>query len=200
MPALALELEREARAPMPAPDELAPELQAPACDSCEGLAALPPGLRAGALTAMQRGEGNAAVARMLSRVAELPKPEPERAGERCKCGGTIGADGLCDKCRAERSAGIHEAAAGDGAIGRMLADELAAREQAPMLLRQVGPDAGGSTPAGSTRAQARARARPAAAASRPPARRPSAARSRSAPRRSSASRSGCRSSPRSARR
>ena len=106
MSVLALELEQEPRAPVPARPELAlapPEL-APVCGSCEQLATLPPELRAGAVTAMQRGEGNAAVARLLSRVAELPQPEPERAGERCKCGGTIGADGLCDKCRGERAA------------------------------------------------------------------------------------------------
>jgi outer membrane protein OmpA-like peptidoglycan-associated protein len=152
VPVLALEPEREQRAPTPAPEALAPELLAPARDSCEGLAALPPALRAGAVTAMQRGEGNAAVARMLSRVAELPKPEPGRAGETCKCGGTIGADGLCDKCRGERTAGLQEAAAGlggaagDGAIARLLAADLAARSAsppAPTLLRQTGPDAGG---------------------------------------------------------
>jgi outer membrane protein OmpA-like peptidoglycan-associated protein len=41
-------------------------------------------------------------------------------------------------------AGLGVASAGDGAIARMLADELAAREQGPMLLRQEAPaDAGG---------------------------------------------------------
>ena len=152
---MALEPERETRAPMPAPELLAPEPAAPACESCDALASLPPALRAGAVQAMQRGEGNAAVARMLSRVAGQPRPEPDRAGERCKCGGTIGADGLCDKCRGERSEGIAEAAAGlqapagDGAIARMLAGELAAREQAPMLLRQdAPPDATGGIDAG----------------------------------------------------
>jgi len=155
VPVLALEPERELRAPEPAPEVLAPELQAPACESCDGLASLPPALRAGAVQAMQRGEGNAAVARMLSRVAELPKPEPERAGQTCKCGGTIGADGLCDTCRGERSAGLAEAAAGlgaaagDGAIARLLADDLAARERPPMLLRQEAPtDAAGGIDAG----------------------------------------------------
>ena len=152
---MALEPERETRAPMPAPELLAPEPAAPACESCDALASLPTALRAGAVQAIQRGEGNAAVARMLSRVAGLPRPEPDRAGERCKCGGTIGADGLCDKCRGERSEGIAEAAAGlqapagDGAIARMLADELAAREQVPMLLRQdAPPDATGGIDAG----------------------------------------------------
>jgi outer membrane protein OmpA-like peptidoglycan-associated protein len=146
--ALALELEQEPRAPIPARPELAlaPPEPAPVCSSCEQLASLPPELRAGAVTAMQRGEGNAAVARLLSRVAELPQPEPERAGERCKCGGTIGADGLCDKCRAERAGGPESAAKeGDGAIARMLAAEVASREAgppAPMLLRQDGPDGG----------------------------------------------------------
>ena len=146
MSALALELEQEPRAPVPARPELAlapPELE-PVCGSCEQLATLSPALRAGAVTAMQRGEGNAAVARLLSRVAELPQPEPERAGERCKCGGTIGADGLCDKCRAERAGGLESAAKeSDGAIARMLAADVASREQSPTLLRQDAPDAGG---------------------------------------------------------
>ena len=156
MPVLALEPELEPRARTPAPADLAPELRAPACDSCEGLAALPPALRAGAVTAMQRGEGNAAVARMLSRVADLPSPEPERAGETCRCGGTIGADGLCDKCRGERSAGLAAAAADlgasatDGAIARMLAEDLAARDRGPstLLRQQAPPDAAGGIDAG----------------------------------------------------
>ena len=148
MSALALELERDPRAarPAPRPLALAPEPPAGTCSSCDELAALPPSLRAGTLQAMQRGEGNAAVSRLLSRVAELPQPEPERAGERCKCGGTIGADGLCDKCRGERAAGLAEVASeGDGVLARMLAEELAAREQGPMLARQEAPpaDAGG---------------------------------------------------------
>jgi outer membrane protein OmpA-like peptidoglycan-associated protein len=145
--ALALELEQEPRAVLRAPEEpaLAPVVQLPGCSSCDQLAALPPTLRAGALTAMQRGEGNAAVSRLLSRATELPQPEPERAGERCKCGGLIGSDGLCDKCRGERQAGLAEAAAGagDGVIARMLAADLAAREQTPTLLRQDAPDGGG---------------------------------------------------------
>ena len=148
MSALALELEQEPRAVLRAPEEpaLAPVVQMPGCSSCDQLAALPPTLRAGALTAMQRGEGNAAVSRLLSRAAELPQPEPERAGERCKCGGLIGADGLCDKCRGERQAGLAEAASGDGAIARMLAADLAARDASPptpTLLRQDAPDGGG---------------------------------------------------------
>ena len=149
MSALALELERDPRAALPAREALAlaPEPPAPACSSCEELAALPLTQRAGTLQAMQRGEGNAAVARLLARAAELPQPEPERAGERCKCGGTIGADGLCDKCRGERASGLAEAAAeGDGVIARMLAAELAARESSPptpVLARQDAPDGGG---------------------------------------------------------
>ena len=145
VPVLALEPELETRPPMQAPEDRAPESM-PACESCEALASLPPSLRAGAVQAMQRGEGNAAVSRLLSRVAELPQPEPERAGERCKCGGTIGADGLCDKCRGERAAGLAEVASeSDGVLARMLAEELAAREQGPMLARQEAPpaDAGG---------------------------------------------------------
>ena len=82
-----------------------PEL-APVCGSCEQLADAAPGAprRRGHRDAARRGQRRgrpAAVAR-----AELPQPEPERAGERCKCGGTIGADGLCDKCRAERAGGL----------------------------------------------------------------------------------------------
>lgn len=145
MAALALDLEQEPRVREPAQDELVPweQLAAPACGSCEQLAALPPAQRAGTVAAMQRGEGNAAVSRLLARAAELPKPEPERAGERCKCGGTIGADGLCDRCRTERSAGSAEAE-GDGVIARMLAADLAAREQGALLARQEAPaDAGG---------------------------------------------------------
>lgn len=146
MSALALELEQEPRAAARAPDApaLAEAALAPVCGSCEQLAALPPAVRAGAVAALQRGEGNAVVSRMLGRVADLPQPEPERAGERCKCGGVIGADGLCDKCRAERATGLEGAASeADGALARMLADDLAAREASPKLLRQDAPDAGG---------------------------------------------------------
>jgi outer membrane protein OmpA-like peptidoglycan-associated protein len=149
--ALALAPEQEPRAVLRAPEEpaLAEVAQMPGCRSCEQLAALPPALRAGAVGAMQRGEGNAAVARLLSRVAELPQPEPERAGERCKCGGLIGADGLCEKCRGERQAGLAQVAAeGDGELGRMLAADVAARENAPTLLRQDAPDGGIDAPAG----------------------------------------------------
>jgi outer membrane protein OmpA-like peptidoglycan-associated protein len=141
--ALALAPEQERRPDLRVTEGPAPVQATPVCRSCDELAALPPALRAGALTAMQRGEGNAAVARLLSRVAELPQPEPERAGERCKCGGMIGADGLCDKCRGERQAVLAEAAEGDGAIARMLAADVASRGQQPTLLRQDAPDGGG---------------------------------------------------------
>ena len=73
VPVLALEPELETRPPMQAPEEYAPDSM-PVCESCDALASLPPSLRAGTLQAMQRGEGNAAVSRLLSRVAELPEP------------------------------------------------------------------------------------------------------------------------------
>jgi hypothetical protein len=73
VPVLALEPELETRPPMQAPEDRAPESM-PTCESCEALAAHPPSLRAGALQAMQRGEGNAAVSRLISRAAEQPEP------------------------------------------------------------------------------------------------------------------------------
>jgi hypothetical protein len=98
----------------PEPADLAPVIALP-----ERLVALPTPQRAGALAGLQRGHGNAAVARLLG------APVLARAGERCQCGGVIGPDGQCDKCRAERQSG----AEGDQAIARMLAGAAAARLQ-----------------------------------------------------------------------
>ena len=61
-----------------------------------GLARLPAAQRAAAVLAMQAGHGNAAVARMLQRAPA--------EGARCPCGGTIGPDGQCDRCRERREA------------------------------------------------------------------------------------------------
>lgn len=98
----------------PEPAKLAPLIALP-----ERLVGLATPQRAGALAGLQRGHGNAAVARLLG------APVVARAAERCECGGVIGPDGQCDKCRAERESG----ADGDQAIARMLAGAAAARLQ-----------------------------------------------------------------------
>ena len=105
------------------------------------LAALPPAQRAQALAGLQRGEGNAAVARAVAPHAVA------REGQRCACGGTIGADGQCDRCRALREAGVEpEGASGasgaDAELARMLADAAGARSEAPLLARQTEDGAG----------------------------------------------------------
>jgi outer membrane protein OmpA-like peptidoglycan-associated protein len=130
VPSLALELEREpgAAPPLPEPERL-PD-PAPVIPFPSQLASLPTPQRARALAGMQRGDGNAAVARILS----TAPPALARAGERCKCGGTIGPDGQCDKCRAMRAAGLdpeadsETAPAGDAAIARMLAGTVLQRQ------------------------------------------------------------------------
>src|SRR4051794_21273591 len=111
------ELERERAAELVvAPKAAEP---APVVGMPEQLAALPEMQRARAVAGMP---GNAVAARTLS-----------RAGETCKCGGTIGADGQCDRCRAMRAAGLEpEGAEGAGseadlAISRMLSAAAAAR-------------------------------------------------------------------------
>ena len=135
MPSLALELEREPDAATPAPSVPEPHrlpAPAPVIPFPSRLAALPTPQRASALAGMQRGDGNAAVARMLSATERPGPPVLARAGGRCKCGGTIGPDGQCDKCRAMREAGLEPPAeaesAGDGAIARMLAGTVLQRQ------------------------------------------------------------------------
>src|SRR4051794_28008897 len=54
------------------------------------------GLSPGAVLALQRSAGNAAVTRALSR---SPAAAATTSIARCACGGQIGADGLCDRCR-----------------------------------------------------------------------------------------------------
>ena len=96
MSSVTLELEREPGAVREAPPVVAlpePEAPTPVVALPEQLAALPPAMRARAVA----GNGNAAVARMLG-VA--------REGQRCKCGGMIGADGQCDQCRANDIDGV----------------------------------------------------------------------------------------------
>ena len=137
MPSALLELERDRVASSPTPDLAPPEpmdlAALPVLPS--RLASLPPAQRAQALAGMQRGEGNAAVARAI---AGSSPPMVAREGGRCACGGTIGADGQCDRCRALREAGIEPegASAADAELGRMLAADAAARSDAPLLARQ----------------------------------------------------------------
>ena len=135
VPTLAAELEREPGAALAAPP--VPERQdlpepARVIPFPSRLASLPTPQRASALAGMQRGDGNAAVARMLSATERPGPPMLARAGGRCKCGGTIGPDGQCDKCRAMRGAGLEPPAeaesAGDGAIARMLAGTVLQRQ------------------------------------------------------------------------
>jgi outer membrane protein OmpA-like peptidoglycan-associated protein len=52
--------------------------------------------------AWQRSDGNARVVRRLQGASVRPLA---RAGARCACGGVIGADGLCDRCRQRQEAG-----------------------------------------------------------------------------------------------
>jgi outer membrane protein OmpA-like peptidoglycan-associated protein len=116
----AVELERERGAEILRP----PEAPAPLVAMPERLAELPAMQRQRAVSGMG---GNAVAARALS-----PK-----AGTTCKCGGTIGPDGQCDKCRALRAAGLEpegEEGEGDLAIGRMLSAAAAARSADESLL------------------------------------------------------------------
>jgi hypothetical protein len=65
--------------------------------------------------ALQRGAGNAAVARMLE---GDQSPQVARPGERCACGGVIGADGLCARCR-RAAAGVGRVALSEGGPVRL---------------------------------------------------------------------------------
>jgi outer membrane protein OmpA-like peptidoglycan-associated protein len=136
--------------PVPAPPEATADLAAlPAVP--ERLAALPPALRAQALGGMQRGDGNAAVARILGRAPAAPLA---REGAKCKCGGTIGADGQCDRCRAMRAAGLEpdeDAEGGDRALARLLAANVAARTATLARDDREGDESGGGEEACTTR-------------------------------------------------
>jgi hypothetical protein len=105
-----------------------------------------------AVLELQHGAGNASVSRHLATRPHAPDPPPAaphprlpeepahvaqalartaseriaRGGERCACGGMIGADGLCDRCRARAQAGV---------LARQPAEtELPATEAAPSAL------------------------------------------------------------------
>ena len=117
---------------------------APAPPSIAQIAALGEVQRAGAVANLQRASGNAAIARRLGAAAEpgvarvgvgeagAPEPGRGRPGERCACGGTIGADGLCDRCRAALTGGPAAAegqAAGDAALMRLTTDRASIQRQ-----------------------------------------------------------------------
>jgi hypothetical protein len=98
--------------------------------SAGALAALGPGQRAASVARLQASAGNAAVARVLGPAARSVAREPER----CACGGVIGADGQCDRCRSEgRTAPATPARSPAEAMARMIAEDArqAAAQQEP---------------------------------------------------------------------
>jgi hypothetical protein len=75
-----------------------------------------------ALGALSGRGANSTVARVLAR-----SPQP---GGRCKCGGTIGADGMCDRCRSVAAGGqtdptlaMHSRPEANDALARMLSSD-----------------------------------------------------------------------------
>jgi hypothetical protein len=103
-----------------APAQAPPLLLGPTLLPSAALASRPPAHSRAALGAIGARAGNSTVARVLAR---SPRP-----GGRCECGGTIGADGLCDKCRAAAAAGgqsdptlaLHSRPQANDALARML--------------------------------------------------------------------------------
>jgi hypothetical protein len=79
-------------------------------------------------------------------------PQVARQGERCACGGTIGPDGLCDRCRARAQAAggtLSPAAvlalqrgAGNRAVAAMLQRQVAPTPAAAGKLQRTGPHEG----------------------------------------------------------
>ena len=83
------------------------------------LAALPPAQRAASVARLQASAGNAAVARVLGGAAPAVAREPQR----CACGGEIGADGQCDRCREQGKTGPAPASSPSEAMARMIAED-----------------------------------------------------------------------------
>ena len=86
------------------------------------LASRPPAQSQAALRALSGQRANSTVARVVARAGQ--------SGGRCKCGGTIGADGMCDKCRAAAAGGqtdptlaLHSRPEANDALARMLSSD-----------------------------------------------------------------------------
>ncbi len=93
------------------------------------LAALPPAQRAAGVARLQATAGNAAVARVLG----SPERSVGREPQRCACGGVLGADGQCDRCRAKGESGPAPASPSE-AMARMIdadAREAASPDESP---------------------------------------------------------------------
>ena len=82
------------------------------------LAALPPAQRAAGVARLQASAGNAAVARALGGPERSAGQEPER----CACGGVLGPDGQCDRCRAKGESGPAPASPSE-AMARMIDED-----------------------------------------------------------------------------
>jgi hypothetical protein len=104
--------------------------------SAGALAALPPALRAASVARLQASAGNAAVARVLGRATRTAAREPQR----CACGGVIGADGQCDRCREQGKPGSAPASPSE-AMARMIAED--ARQAAAQSEPERPPEPGG---------------------------------------------------------
>ncbi len=93
--------------------------------SAVALAALPSPQRAAAVGWLQSHGGNAGIARLLAEggASAPPRPAIAREGQRCACGGLIGPDGQCDRCRAETR---QESASTETIARRRARDEQAA--------------------------------------------------------------------------